>query len=69
MEPKFCITCQHYRPGAASDCVAPENRELSMVTGEIIFPRWSAQTMRQFELTGCTVAGKWWKAKTQQETT
>ena len=52
---------------AAQDNIAEENRELSMVTGEIIFPRWSARTMRQLKLTGCTVAGKWWKAKTQQE--
>lgn len=63
--PKFCVACKWHFPGTPSDCRAPENKRVNMVTGETVSGP-CADIQRQMEVTGCTKEGKWWKPKTQQ---
>lgn len=65
-QPKFCRDCLHYHPGTPSSCRAPENTEINLVTGEEIFPRYSAAANRSFDTAGCSKEGKWWKPKKQE---
>ncbi len=53
-EPRYCVTCKWYFPGTPSDCRAPENVGVNLVTGEAIPGRYSAATNREFEVRGCT---------------
>ena len=66
-EPKFCRDCRHYFPGTPSDCHAPENSAVDLVTGNTISNRYDAVSNRQFEVRGCTKDGKWWEAKNGME--